>query len=349
MRPSVIFLVVFLSAFLLSCTSVYEKGSLESKIKEDFKDALQKFNRFRNTDLNPDVEVVDKNWVIEHWGSYESKEELFYKAMLLLPANYTFKKAKEHDLGSFVAFTWKEKIFVVRENYDPESFKETIFHELEHLYQERFKITSDGSFDGEKAKASAIEGDAKLISRILSNQTYKKEELSELNEENAYFLLSYAPYLFGFNLAIETFNRTGDTLLLLQNPPSTMEQVIHPEKYFAHEGFERIKIGENQDRLGELFMIFFLASHVDDYIATIASEGWNGDAYLLNDTGWMWKVSFDTERDAVEFQYACNNMLTKIGEKVNGYFIVRGKYLPQKIKIERDGRYVTLVSHFLEV
>jgi len=344
LRTIIILSLIFFSAISTACVS-----EETAEIKEKYENALKKFNEFRKVDLNPGLEVVDTEWVVKRWGSYEHKEELFYKAMLLLPANYSFEKAKEHDLSSFVAFTWEGKIYVVKDNYNPQTFERTIYHELEHLFQERFDIKSDGTFDGEKAKASAIEGDAKLISRMLAGDEYRKEKLSELNEDNAYYLLGYAPYLFGYNLAIEVLNRTNDTTLLLENPPKTMEQVIHPEKYFKVEDFEQIHISEKQNRLGELFILFFLGAHVYDSVAFIASEGWNGDAYLLNDTGWVWKISFDSEKDAQEFEFAVKGMLTKIGENEDGFFVVKDKYLPQKIKIEKHGRYVTLISEFLEV
>ncbi len=342
-----VFFLLIIAISLSGCTIL--DGDRE--IKQAYGEALKTFNEFRGTDFNPPLEVVDTKWVVEKWGSYQPREELFYKAMLILPANYTFEKAKEHDLASFVAFTWEGKIYVVRDNFDAKTFRRTVYHELEHLYQERFNITSDGTFDGEKAKASAIEGDAKLISRVIAGEDYGKERQSEVNEDNAYPLLGYAPYLYGYNLAIEVYNRTGDTKEMLENPPVGMEQVMHPEKYFAHESFEQVSLNTSgdEDRLGELFVFFFLAAHVDDVIARVAAEGWNGDAYTLNETGWAWKIAFDSEKDANEFAYACVNMLEKLGRKEDGYYLIEEKYLPQKIKVVRDGNTVTLVSQFLEV
>jgi len=341
--------VIILASISISACTQNGGYAVDENIKKSYDEAVRTFNEFRGSNLNPEIKIVDKNWVIGKWGSYEQKEEIFYKAMLLLPANYSFKKAKEHDLGSFVAFTWEGKIYVVRENFDEKTFKRTIYHELEHLFQEKYEISSDGTFDGEKAKASAIEGDAKLISRVIAGDEYNKENLSELDEDNAYFLLGYAPYLFGYNLAIDVFNRTGDTITLIENPPKSMEQVMHPEKYFSNEGFEKIDLGEKSNRLGEMFILFFLGAHVDDYIARVAAEGWNGDGYLLNDTGWTWKISFDSEKDAVQFYYAMNNMLSRIGEKGGDGYTVSGKYLPQKIKVRLEGSYVTITSRFLEV
>ncbi len=338
-------LLILVTLIFSSCV----QDSVDKNIKENYEKALKTFNQFRGSDLNPQLKIVDKNWVIEQWGEYEQKEEIFYKAMMLLPANYSFKKAKEHDLGSFVAFTWEGKIYAVKENFNEKTFKRTIYHELEHLFQENYAISSDGTFDGEKAKASVIEGDAKLISRVITGENYSKERLSELDDENAYFLLGYAPYLFGYNLAIDVFNRTGDTISMIENPPETMEQVMHPEKYFSKESFERISISKDQNRLGELFILFFLGAHVTDSVAWIAAEGWNGDAYLLNETGWIWKISFDTERDAVEFYYAANNMMGKLGKKEDEEFWITEKYMPQKIKIRLDGNYVIITSKFLEV
>ncbi len=348
LRKLMLIVAVLISVSVSACI-LDGNYSIDQSIKKSYEEAVERFNHFRNSDLNPELRIVDKDWVIQQWGSFEQKEEVFYKAMMLLPANYSFKKAKEHDLGSFVAFTWEGKIYVVRENFDEKTFKRTVYHELEHLFQERYAISSDGTFDGDKAKASAIEGDAKLISRVIAGESYGKENLSELDEDNAYFLLGYAPYLFGYNLAIEVFNRTGDTITMIEIPPESMEQVMHPDRYFENEGFEEINLGDEQNRLGELFILFFLGAHVTDSIAWIAAEGWNGDAYILNDTGWIWKISFDSQKDAVEFYYAASNMMEKLGEKDGDGYLIKEKYLPQRIKIELDGRYVTITSRFLEV
>ena len=315
------------------------------EIEETYKQALKDFNEFRGTDFNPELEVVDTDFVLKHWGGYSESESLFYKAMMILPANYSFKKAKEHDLRSFVAFVWEGKIYVVKENFDKETFKRTVYHELEHLYQNRFNISSDGTFDGEKAKAAAIEGDARLIARILAKEPLEKERIMEINEDNAYFVLSSLHYALGYNLALEVYNRTGDTVYLLQNPPKTTEQILHPEKYFKNESFLNL---DGEDRLGELFLFVFLATHTLDSSARIAAEGWNGDAYTINESGWIWKIAFDSEKDAEEFEIAVNLMLTKVGEKEGDVYVVKEKYLPQTIKVERKNEIVILRSKFLE-
>ncbi len=331
-----LFVLLVLLVLLAGCTD---------EITPTFEKALKKFNEFRGTEFNPELKVVDTNFVVKHWGGYSQSEDIFYKALMILPANYSFEKAKEHDLRTFSAFVWEGKIYVVKENFNKESFERTVYHELEHLYQERFNITSDGTFDGEKAKASTIEGDAKLISKLLFGDELKKEDIPEITEDNAYFVLSSLHYTLGYNLALEVYNRTGDTVYLLQHPPRTTEQVMHPEKYFANESFENM----GGDRLGEMFVYVFLAAHVLDSSAKIAAEGWNGDSFEMNSTGWKWNISFDTEKDAVEFETAVTLMLMKLGTPENGSFVIKEKYVPQKIKVERKGRYVTLESEFVEV
>ena len=333
MKRVIIFL--FVAVLISACVD---------EISESYKEALREFNEFRGTNFSPELKVVDTNFVLTHWGSYAESEDLFYKAMMILPANYSFKKAKEHDLKSFVAFVWEGKIYVVKENFNKEKFKRTVFHELEHLYQERFNISSDGTFDGEKAKAAAIEGDARLISKILAKEPLERESLMEIDEDNAYYILSSIHYAYGYNLALEVYNRTGDTIYLLQNPPKTMEQVMHPEKYFNNESFLKME----GDRLGEAFVFVFLAAHVLDSSAKIAAEGWNGDSYYLNDTGWSWKIAFDSEKDAVEFETAVNLMLMKLGEKKEDGYLIKEKYIPQIIKVERKNASVILQSNFVE-
>ncbi len=340
-------LIVFIYNFLFNLFNIH---TIDSEIRRAYIEALKDFNEFRDTNLHPELKIISSDFVVHKWGRITQTEDMFYKVMMILPKNYTFKKAKEHDLKSFSAFTWEGKIYIVKENFNRKSIKETILHELEHLYQKRFNITDDGTFDGERAKASVIEGDAKFTSKMILNYKIEKENTStfEINEENAYFMLSYLPYVYGYNFIIEVYNRTKSTDIILENPPKSMEQVIHPKKYFSKEEFivpkAHLKNEIRNDRLGEMFLFIFLATHVLDSASFHASKGWNGDTFVMNHTSWLWNISFDSEEDAIQFEFAVNIMLQKIGEKSDGVYIISDKYIPQSINVERKGSFVVIKS-----
>ena len=124
---------------------------------------------------------------------------------------------------------------------------------------------------------------------------------------------------------------------LFTHPPTTTRQVIHPDRYFGHldvpaplallttqtaaarkvpgragvepplppdppRGYRRMEV----NRLGELGIRLLLEERLGMGVAMLASEGWNGDAYLIceDPQGRSWfclETAWDTPRDALEF------------------------------------------------
>jgi hypothetical protein len=117
------------------------------------------------------------------------------------------------------------------------------------------------------------------------------------------------------------------------NPPTSTEQILHPEKYLAHENpipvsgppLEPALGGDwkllTNSSLGEWTTFLILgynadvASQISDTIAAPAAAGWGGDRYQvyyspsLDQTAlavhWVW----DTKRDGTEFESALKKQL----------------------------------------
>ncbi len=124
------------------------------------------------------------------------------------------------------------------------------------------------------------------------------------------------PYLEGKQLAAEVYRRGGFRLLnrSLQDPPSSMEQVLHPEKYLDKRD-EPIEVNlieavgesvESEGQLGEFFIRVLFEGKIGRRDADRAAQGWGGDRYALwrdqrGNYRLVWRTVWDSEEDGEEF------------------------------------------------
>jgi hypothetical protein len=116
------------------------------------------------------------------------------------------------------------------------------------------------------------------------------------------------------------------------DPPASTEQVIHPEKYAAHELPIEVKPAANlamklgsgwseaaRDTLGELTLRVWLnTGGVSNADATTAAAGWGGDRLVLftgpgGATALAIETAWDTAADATEFDAAVTRALAGHG------------------------------------
>lgn len=131
-----------------------------------------------------------------------------------------------------------------------------------------------------------------------------------------------APYLRGLQLMASVYNRGGWKAVnrAHRRPPTTTEQVLHPEKFLRHERAVRIKMPRlnalhaagfrkvHEDTIGELELGVYLgqksASQVDD----VAAAGWGGDRLRIykrkKRRAVIWFTVWDTVQDAKEASLA---------------------------------------------
>ncbi|HET6900029.1 MAG TPA: hypothetical protein VFK70_16875, partial [Vicinamibacteria bacterium] len=139
------------------------------------------------------------------------------------------------------------------------------------------------------------------------------------------------PYLAGRDFARALQEKGGwDALKAAwSTPPASMEQVLHPEKFFAREPPRAVSIryapakGQvlSEGVLGELFTRTFLAAGSEEGAPPApagapapptvdeidrAAAGWGGDAYRAWDVGGktllVWRTEWDRKEDAREFE-----------------------------------------------
>ncbi len=353
-----------------------------------YDDVVKRVSEIRG--LKPDVplEIVTKDWVLKKWGSSSineealKDEEVFYKSLLLVPANFSFKIRKNQEVGGFMAFYWENKIYVVKENFDPDSKNagEALAHELEHAIQDMyFSIKHDRSFDGDKAYGAVVEGDAVLMGWLYAKKNIedevrkKDQEISCATEPNKGYgdresdlnFLYFFPYTFGTEFIAKAYLKGGYKAVdkILRNPPVTTEQILHPEK--RNEGFEEVKVDKDDysflttdlkdfrlikdTRMGEFFLYVFLSSHLTDCYSFNAAEGWAVDNLKIfrkdNKFVFYWKVLFDDESEATEFQEALERMLNKVAFKQGDLWITKSDFVEEKIKFERNGREILIAGY----
>jgi hypothetical protein len=132
-------------------------------------------------------------------------------------------------------------------------------------------------------------------------------------------------YLGGMDLVKAAYERDGfaGVNALYLHPPQSMEEVLHPDKYFSGKD-PPIKVRAelpagwakagwtilSRGVWGEMNARIILEEWgVDERAATRAAEGWGGDGYVVAEnaegqTAFAWMTQWDTERDAREFASA---------------------------------------------
>jgi hypothetical protein len=114
-----------------------------------------------------------------------------------------------------------------------------------------------------------------------------------------------------------------------RHAPDSTEQIIHPEKFFAHEPPVWIKATQlrmlgsgkkpvHEDTMGELQIRLFLSIVGGAKNAADAAAGWGGDRIVAyrapSGEGYqiVWLTDWDTEADAIEFAQAAKPAMDKI-------------------------------------
>jgi hypothetical protein len=117
-------------------------------------------------------------------------------------------------------------------------------------------------------------------------------------------------------------------------PPDSTEQIMHPDKYVAHEAPTRIDIPADlaaglgagwrvdmQDTLGEFGLMEWLlrGGGVSDEVATAAAAGWGGDRLVLVSMGSKYGIAvqttWDSTADAAEFAAAATTALRSMADR----------------------------------
>lgn len=241
----------------------------------------------------------------------------------------------------------------------------TYAHEFTHELQDRhFDLESLGLEEavdqGDKALAilGLVEGDAVSVQNTWMTGNLTTTELAQIAREAAdpellailvrtpAILLetSLFPYQAGAVFVGALLAEGGYAAVdaAYSDPPSSTEQVIHPEKYLAGEGPVRVRIPSGlgnrfgkdwsldaQDTLGELQLrVWLREGGLAGDVAREAAEGWGGDRLaLIGGPGGIDLIvvvsEWDTRADAVAFRAAAEEAAAGLG--LNPEFAAAGR------------------------
>jgi hypothetical protein len=243
--------------------------------KQLLEEAKGEFESIRGVSVRDVVlEVVDTDWVIEHWGkAYADPEkedilrkEKIYKALFVISQDVSLYDTRIDWTASLHAAVWQGKIYVVEDTFDiTNSFgaKSTFVHELTHILQGNYSMPPrPTTFDGDKARSSLTEGDATLmadtfrgegVNPVVSSVTSGEDAFSSLivpmffGDIQASFpstidKLNRFPYNYGVDFVEALYDQGGWEAVeeAYSSPPNTTEQVMHPEIYFAQENAQTV-------------------------------------------------------------------------------------------------------------
>ena len=259
------FLVIcFVLILVVGAFGVGQLLSLNRPVGEEYKklaedllsNAQLEFESIRDISVREvPLEVVDQQWVADTWGTVSDSEleellrdENIYKALFLISEDDSLIDAKLDWTTSFRAAKWQGTIYVVEENFDvTETTRATgsFVHELTHIMQEDHSLLTPATFDGSKALSALKEGDATLMADTSKNggtvplpadvvkpgsSGNLPDSVNKLNRFVYRYGLEFVKTLYNYDLG--SWEDVDGAYL---NPPTTTEQIIHPEKYLSQE------------------------------------------------------------------------------------------------------------------
>jgi hypothetical protein len=267
--------------------------------------------------------------------------EQVMKKLGLVPPDFQYRTFLIKLLTEQVAgyFDTKQQEFFLADWIDLEGQKPVMAHELTHALQDqhfnlrRFEHWPKGDSDAEMAAHSLIEGDATLAMKLYmaknpmvafaflrsfgATASDQVEHAPRSLRESLLF-----PYEEGLSWATAVYKSGGWSAVshAFTTLPQSTEQILHPEKYFAHEAPVKVALPDVRALLGPQWKRidydvtgewnYYLI--LDEFLNTEeaskrAAAGWGGDRYALYegatpaDVVLMQNTAWDSENDAREF------------------------------------------------
>ena len=180
------------------------------------------------------------------------------------------------------------------------------------------------------AARSLIEGDASMaevlyiVENNLLDQVLEEYENTDLpsTDDIPFFLMETMTFYYdeGAAFVMGLWQEGGWDAVngAWENPPTTSEQIIHPEKYHAGETAIPVAIANPQPLFGDDWRIiednewgelgtrvFLENGGASSNSASDAAEGWGGDGvYVItndDESAMVWTTAWDSDDDAAEF------------------------------------------------
>lgn len=253
------------------------------------------------------------------------------------------RKYAGESVGGFYDLKTK-KLYIIDTDRKLDPLSESIYsHELTHALQDQHfdldtlrKKLKGGNDDKARALTSFIEGDATavqttyvqsvpgLAAKIRSQAGKRQPDPGVVKNTPRIIVESFRfPYSAGPVFAAALYRHGGFKALnaAYKDPPTSTEQIIHPEKYIKRDEPVDVKLPDlsatlgagwkklNENTFGEFEIVVLLmgeqASKEDFQAALADAAGWDGDRYALYASGdsetIIWQSVWDSPKEAQEF------------------------------------------------
>ena len=319
---------------------------------------LQEKTPVEPTIVSPDemTQVLKDSFSEDYPPDQVAADEQLYHGLGLLPKDDKLADLYIDLLSSQVAGLYdpiKKKLYVVSKQGGIGAVEKVYYsHEYDHVLQDQnFDLQKmqdglDDKTDEALARQSLVEGDAYLTMSYWLQQNLTPEEIGEViqasNDPTAQQALNRIPAIVQAQITFSAIQGTQFVTSMqlgggweavnsgFADPPTSTEQILHPEKYTAHEAPVAVELPADlakrmgsgwstvmSDTMGEHQTAIWLGSGTVA-AATDASAGWGGDriSYLSGPNGgWAiaWHTVWDTKEDAAEFDVTAKTAVEKAG------------------------------------
>ncbi|MBN1177889.1 MAG: hypothetical protein JXD18_01670 [Anaerolineae bacterium] len=266
----------------------------------------------------------------------------------LMDANEDMVELLADVLGEQVAGYYdvqEQTIYLVaEEDLNQVENRMTFVHEAGHALQDQhfdlaalgLSMTDHATFydDPTGAVRALIEGDAELVQLQYIEEYLAEPEILALQfsgVQPGQARIATAPrgvreailfpYVYGLDFVTALYDRRGWSSVnaAYANPPSSTEQILHPERYLSADAPLTVTLPGLTDTLGADWHLiydatlgeFFLRLHLERWLsaaqAAPAAEGWGGDTCAVyynettDQTAMLLRIRWDTPEDAVQF------------------------------------------------
>ena len=313
------------------------KFTSSPKLEERDRDAVREFLELQFAEQLTPLELAGTEAAYKRFGMLPDTMDLRAFLLDLL----TEQVAGYYDPATRV-------LYVVKDG-PPEIISITISHELVHALQHmHFPLDTTrmlkGDNDRQVALQSMVEGQAvyEQMSIMLGGSDFgmrlpggwdsireqiRSAQASMPKFASAPTLLQETllfPYISGAEFTRQ-FKRARPGAVPYTPPPSSTEQILHPEKYLDSlpDLPTRVALGApraaqliHEDNLGEFETRLFLYEHLRDVGgAASGAAGWDGDRYQLVETaggtGIVWLTVWDDAVEAAEFRDRMERMVER--------------------------------------
>jgi hypothetical protein len=296
---------------------------------------------------------LEAEYTEQRLSSALDRDRELYVALDLLRPEVDFRKIVLDSAAQNVAgfYTPDEQVlYVIAESVNMFAGEEIVYaHEYTHALQDqhfglkRF-LSADMNADQAIAARALAEGDATLVMGAYAYTNVTDSEMEYMAYRAAFVkreeidaaspalgVLTFFPYLQGsrFVYSLWSNSRSWSSVdAAYSAPPVSSEQVMHPEKYFAHDAPRVVTLPDlgqplgagwhevDRNTLGEIGLLTWLMDHLDQAAAAEGAAGWGGDTYTLwmDEQGYQVlavKSAWDTPAEAAQFYQAFGDYITR--------------------------------------